>query len=83
MTTVSGITKGSATNSLTAHRLSRAAIGFAVVSGSAGSSIITIAQPDETRGSIRHPGALMGHYGRTKCETHDFSNGFIDLTKSY
>jgi hypothetical protein len=34
-TTVSGITKGSATNSLTAHRLSRAAIGFAVVSGSA------------------------------------------------
>jgi hypothetical protein len=33
--TVSGITKGSATNSLTAHRLSRAAIGFDVVSGSA------------------------------------------------
>jgi hypothetical protein len=30
---------------------------------SAGSSIITVAQPDETRGSIRRLGSLMRHYG--------------------
>jgi hypothetical protein len=32
-----------------------ASIGFVVDSDSAGSSIITAAQPDETRGSIRRP----------------------------
>src|SRR5437667_7189988 len=36
---------------------------FADVSGSAGFSIITVAQPDETRGSIRGLGSTMGHYG--------------------
>jgi hypothetical protein len=40
-----------------------ASIGFAVDSDSAGSSIITVAQPDETRGSIRRLGSLMRHYG--------------------
>jgi hypothetical protein len=47
ITTVSGITKGSATNSSTARRLSMASIGFTVVSGSAGSSIITLARRDD------------------------------------
>ena len=47
-----GITKGSAPNLLTAHRRPMAPVRFAVDSDSAGSSIITIAQPDETRGSI-------------------------------
>jgi hypothetical protein len=60
---VNGIIKGSTTNSSTARRLSMASIGFAVDSAWVGSSIITVARRDETRGSIRRLGSLMGHYG--------------------
>jgi hypothetical protein len=50
-------------NSSTARHLSIASIGFAVDSGSAGSSIITVGRRDETRWSIPCLGSLVGHYG--------------------
>jgi hypothetical protein len=56
ITIVSGITKGSVTNSLTAHRRSTALIGFAVDRDSAGSSITTVAPPDEAQRSFRRLG---------------------------
>ena len=49
ITTMSGITRVSATNSSTVYRQCRAPIGFVVASGSAGSSVITIARRDEAR----------------------------------
>ena len=47
--TWSGITKGSATNSLTARLPSMAAVGFAVVGASAGFSSTTHARHDDAR----------------------------------
>ncbi len=50
--------------SSTARCPSMAAIGFAVVTSSAGSSVITHARCDDARWLIRRFGSLMGHYGQ-------------------
>jgi hypothetical protein len=50
-------------SSSTAHHLSMVSIGFAVTSGWAGSSIITVARRDQTPRPIRRLGSLMGQYG--------------------
>jgi hypothetical protein len=72
--------------SSTAHHLSMVlSIGFAVASGWAGSSIITVARRVETRRPVRRLGSMLGQYAtKSGVSTHlvtDIAVGGVDLNE--